>query len=1068
MRKLFNLFLLLSIFGLTALAQGVDPATFDWQNQFVVERNREPMRASFEAIGEKLSLNGIWKFNWYEVPDLRSKDFYTPGYDDSNWDNMPVPGLWELHGYHDPVYLNIGYAWRNHFKNNPPFVPFERNHVGHYRKTIELPANWKGKDVFIHIGSATSNLRLWVNGKEVGYSEDSKLEARFNLTEYVQVGKNLIALEVFRWCDGSYLEDQDFWRLTGLARDTYLFTREKLRIEDLRVVANADGLADIKLAMTPGLTSASFEIKDKAGNLVASETMPVVRKYEETNEGDVLLQARLSVEKPLLWSAEEPNLYTLTVTTYKGRTKTDKTTINIGFRTVEIKNQQLLINGKPVLFKGTNRHEMNPYKGYVVSEEDMIKDIRVMKELNINAVRTSHYPNDPRWYALCDKYGLYVIDEANIESHGMYYGEKSLAKDSTWLTAHLSRVGRMIQRDFNHPSIITWSLGNEAGNGINFERAYNLAKELDPSRPVQYERAEWAIHSDVVGPLHPDRIVWASNSDIICPMYYDPERCEKIATSELLEKPLIQCEYAHSMGNSLGGFKEYWDLIRKYPKYQGGYVWDFVDQALRWEVDAEKYGTDHVYVYGGDFNDYDPSDNSFCCNGIIAADRSYHPHSYEVRYQHRSIHTSANPAQALKGEVEVFNEYFFIDLSRYGLHWTLEVDGQPVLSGVETGLKIAPHATETVKIALSEAAILKAADISDLAFHDVYLNVSYKLLVKDGVLPAGTEVSYDQILINEAPVRAYAPTPDAPEMVQDGKLVKFAGWLAFENGTRRLPWKLSFDKTNGHLVSYELNGRPMVAEPIQPCFARAATENDLGAGWHNKSKIWRFPNYRLESFDVSETADYTRVRTQFLAVAGIARVVLTYDIYKDGTLVIEQQLKDAGWLSQAPYLQRFGIEFAMPGEFSIVEVFGNGPFENYADRNSAAIMGYFVQRVEDQYHYGYVKPQESGTKTELKWMKVVDGNGTGFEITADAKFSGLALPFGRKDMDYIESGCAHSLELKALAFENERALGKTHVNVDKMQMGLGCINSWGALPLDQYLIPAAEYDFRLVLRPINN
>lgn len=1051
MRKLLSLIFLLPVLTTQVKAQKLDPSTLDWQNQYINERNREPMRATFEAVGEKLSLNSIWKFHWYETPDLRSKDFYKLGYNDSNWDDILVPGLWELHGYHDPVYLNVGYAWRGHFKNTPPLVPFERNHVGQYRKIVELPVNWKGKDIYIHIGSATSNVRLWVNGQEVGYSEDSKLEARFDLTDYVKPGKNLIALEIFRWCDGTYLEDQDFWRLTGLARDTYLFTREKLRIEDLRVVAGADGIADVKLSMTPGLTSATFEIKDADGKVVASGSIPVEKKHEETEEGDVLLQARLSVENPLLWTAETPNLYTLTVATYKGKNKTDETTINIGFRTIEIKNAQLLVNGKPVLFKGANRHEMNPYKGYIVSEEDMIQDIRIMKELNINAVRTSHYPNDPRWYDLCDKYGLYVIDEANIESHGMYYGEKSLAKDSTWLHAHLTRIKRMVQRDFNHPSIITWSMGNEAGNGINFERAYEMLKAMDSSRPVQYERAEGA---------------W--NTDILCPMYFNLERSEKVVSNPEQTRPFIQCEYAHAMGNSMGGFKEYWDLIRKYPTYQGGYVWDFVDQALRWEVDPEKYGTDHIYVYGGDFNDYDPSDNSFCCNGIIAADRSYHPHSYEVRYQHRSIHTSASPEQALKGELSVYNEYFFIDLSRYAMHWKVEVDGRSVLSGTETELEIAPQTTETVKIKLSENAILKAAEIKDLASHDVYLNVSYKLLVQDGVLPAGTEVSYDQILINEAPVLAYVPNPGAPEMVQDGNFVKFSGWLTYENGTRRLPWELSFDKSSGWLVSYELNGRPMIANPIQPCFARAATENDLGAGWHNKSKIWRFPNYRLESFNVSENADYTRVTTQFLAVAGVARVILTYDIYKDGAIVVAQQLKDAGWLSQAPYLQRFGIEFAMPGEFTIVEVFGNGPFENYVDRNSAAVMGHYVQRVEDQYHYGYVKPQESGTKTDLKWMKVVDGNGTGFEITADAKFSGSALPFGRKDMDYIESGIEHSLKLKALAFENERALGKTHVNVDKMQMGLGCINSWGELPLDQYLIPAAEYDFRLVIRPINN
>ena len=1051
MRKLFLIFLgAVVLFSQSSLMAADLP---HWQDPGVVEVNRYPMTATFDTGGNRLTLNGVWDFKWYETLESRDMDFFKTDYDEAGWDTMPVPGMWELNGYDVPLYLNIGYPWRTWYKNNPPFVPVERNHAGQYRRTFSLDDSWNGKDIFLHIGSATSNVRVWVNGKHVGYSEDSKLEARFDITEYVRQGENLIALEIFRWCDGTYLEDQDFFRFTGLARDTYISSREKKRIEDINVVASASGKADVKVEVTKGVTAVDVEILDPSGKSVVSKRLAVNPKSVSERKLPVV-GAVLEVPSPKLWSAETPWLYTLKVSSYDKKGRTEATSIEIGFRDVRIEGGQLLVNGKPVLIKGANRHEINPYKGYVVSEEDMINDILIMKQLNINAVRTCHYPNDPLWYSLCDRYGLYVVDEANIESHGMGYKELTLAKDPAYEHAHLVRNARMLKRDFNHPSIIVWSLGNEAGNGPNFVKAYQMLKSMDPSRPVQYERAKTE-----------------DNTDIFCPMYYTYEQSEKYLAGNP-SKPLIQCEYAHAMGNSMGGLKEYWDMIRKYPSYQGGFIWDFVDQALRWPADASKYGTDHIFVFGGDFNDYDPSDNSFCCNGIIAADRTLHPHAYEVAYQYRSILTSATAEEALKGSVSVYNEYYFIDLSRYMMNWTVEVDGYPVLSGVVPSLEVAPQQTAVCDLGFDHKSICEAAGVSDLSAHDVCLNVSYVLKRADGLLEAGSEVAYDQILINEAALGALPSGSGVPAMEQDGDLYVFSGEMAYEGAShpRISEWEAAFDSRTGSLVRYTLGGRQLLDEPLEPCFARAATENDLGAGFDRLQDVWRSASFEVASFDVTATDSSYVVAVSYAPIGAAAAVAMTYNVYADGTVEVVETMTDAGKLAEAPMLPRFGVRFAMPGLFSNFEYFGYGPHENYIDRCSSALMGHFVQRVEDQYHYGYVRPQESGTRTAVRWMKVLDDNGAGFEIRSDVRFSASALPFSWEEMDVRRLGNnqAHSLELKSLAHENDRALGKTWVNVDLQQQGLGCINSWGAWPRPEHRILPQARTFRLVLRPVNN
>ena len=662
----------LAALGLTAIqAQSFN----EWKDPEVNSANRSAMHTNYFAFASAdeakagikensanfMTLNGLWKFNWVRHADARPTDFYQTNFNDKGWDDLQVPGVWELNGYGDPIYVNVGYAWRSQFKNNPPLVPTENNHVGSYRKEIILPADWKGKEIFAHFGSVTSNMYLWVNGRYVGYSEDSKLEAEFNLTNYLKPSKNVIAFQVFRWCDGSYLEDQDFFRYSGVGRDCYLYARDKKYIQDIRLTPDLDsqykdGTLNIAVDLK-GSGTVALDLTDTQGNSVATADL----------KGSGKLNTTLSISNPAKWTAETPNLYTLTATLKNGNNVVEVIPVKVGFRKIELKGGQILVNGQPVLFKGADRHEMDPDGGYVVSLERMLQDIKVMKELNINAVRTCHYPDDNRWYDLCDQYGLYVVAEANVESHGMGYGDQTLAKNPSYAKAHMERNQRNVQRGYNHPSIIFWSLGNEAGMGPNFEECYTWIKNEDKTRAVQYEQAGTSEFTD-----------------IFCPMYYDYDACIKYSEGDI-QKPLIQCEYAHAMGNSQGGFKEYWDIIRKYPKYQGGFIWDFVDQSCHWK---NKDGV-NIYGYGGDFNKYDASDNNFNDNGLISPDRVPNPHAYEVAYFYQDIWTT--PADLAKGEINIFNEYFFRDLSAYYMEWQLLANGEVVQTGIVSDLKVAPQ-----------------------------------------------------------------------------------------------------------------------------------------------------------------------------------------------------------------------------------------------------------------------------------------------------------------------------------------------------------------------------------------
>ena len=1015
--------LALTAWLLTGFAWGAAAQTWtEWRDPEVNAVNRLPMRSSFEA-GERLSLDGVWRFKWVRHATERPDGIWRTDYDDSAWDTMPVPGIWELNGYGDPVYVNVGYAWRGNFRNDPSHVPDTENHVGSYRRTFDVPAGWAGKQVTLSIGSATSNVYVWINGRFVGYSEDSKLAAQFDVTKYLRPGENLVALQIYRWSDGTYLEDQDFWRLSGIARSVELVARDRAHLEDVRVTTGLDAdYRDAVLAVetrtTPQVRSLALTLRDAAGAEVASGTL---------KPRDGAASAELDVAGPAKWSAEEPNLYTLEIAVSDGRRVTETVTQCVGFRSVEIRGGQLLVNGQPVLIKGADRHEMDPLKGYAVSRERMIEDIRIMKELNINAVRTCHYPNDPQWYDLCDRYGLYVVDEANVESHGMGYGESTLAKNPAYAKAHVERSSRMVLRDKNHPSVIVWSLGNEAGMGPNFEASYRWVKEYDASRPVQYEQAI-GYKTEEGSPY----------TDIVCPMYWDYGRCREYCESNP-DKPLIQCEYAHAMGNSLGGFDLYWDLVRKYPAYQGGFIWDFVDQGLaHYEPDGRV-----SFRYGGDFNDYDATDNSFNCNGIVAPDRTWHPHAREVQRQYQSVWTE--PVALEQGRVGVYNENFFRSLENCELEWQVVADGRTVRQGRVSDLDVAPQQRREYALGFSAADFPAGAG-------EVLVNVAYRLKNSEPLLDAGFAVARQQFVVREYDFGAHFGS----DTVSEGT-VRVSRW---ERGTRVEGdrWTAFFSR-DGFLSRYCTDGRELLAEgaSLRPQFWRAPTENDLGAALDRRQGVWKNPEMKLESFEARQAEAGAVVTARYSLPGTGASLTLVYRIDGAGAMTVEERM-EAG-AEEAPHLFRFGMTMEMPARYDRIRYYGRGAHENYADRLSSADLGLYVQRVADQYHDEYVRPQESGTKCDVRWWQVLDSSGAGLEIVSDAPFSASALPYSTAALDVSNfPPQQHSGPLQPD--------GRTHVNFELRQSGLGCVDSWGRLPEERYRLPYGDYTFRFRLKPV--
>ena len=1012
-----------------------------WQDPNVNQVNREVRRADFfafesleKAKGDKsqssrfLSMEGLWKFHFVKNHQDAPVGFFSLKYDDSQWTDFPVPGLFELNGYGDKIYKNVGYSWGTTFKSDPPYIGETNNYTGSYRRTFDLPQDWKGQEVFFYVGSATSNLSLWVNGQYVGYSEDSKVAAEFNITKYLKKGRNLIAMQVMRWCDGSYLEDQDFWRFTGIAREVYLYATPKTHIRDITIgqdYQDGRGLLSVDAQVVGGKGEIEARLYDAGGQQVA--------------EG---CRAEVADAKP--WTAETPYLYILEIELKQGGKTLEAVRKKIGFRHIEIKGGQLLVNGQPILIKGADRHELDPDGGYIVSVERMIQDIKIMKYLNINAVRTCHYPDDPRWYDLCDEYGLYLTAESNLESHGMGYGEGTLAKRQDFERVHLERQQGNMMSFKNHPSIIVWSLGNEAGYGPNFEKAYDWVKAYDQTRPCQYEQAR-------------------SNgkTDIFCPMYYGYEDCEKYAKGDN-PRPLIQCEYAHAMGNSMGGFKEYWDIIRKYPKYQGGYIWDFVDQGLR---DKSPITGKEIFTYGGDYGRYPASDYNFNCNGIIAPDRRLNPHAYEVRYYYQNVWVADKGLK--EGKVEIYNENFFKTLDDLELEWFVggaagghhhngnRPEGMTFGHGGKVDVNgIAPQTRKVITIdALKQVAERVLGHHGD---QEIFVIFQFKTREAQPLIDQGQVVARQQFVLNPYQFPTISDDPASSDISKE----ETESYVKFEaSGTT-----LTIGKWSGWIDYLDFNGEALLVErqSVTPEFWRAPTDNDYGAWLQQRFGVWKRPEMKLKDCKVGD-----RDVVAVFDMPGVnATLTMTYRLQANGEVVVNEHFVPGpatGDKNDVPPMFRYGMQLQMPKGYDTVEYYGRGPAENYIDRNSSEFLGVYENKVSDEY-YSYVRPQESGNHTDVRWFRITDGKGRGLELYSDAAMEVSALHFLTEDLDdgpiKEKTWGHHSGDLV------ERPL--TQVHIQQRQMGLGCVNSWGAWPRREYLVPNQERSFTFVIRPLSS
>ena len=1074
-----RLFVTLSMAGLAMVAFGArkpkaaikssvktvaiqQPTFTEWHDLQVNEINRLPLHTlhfaydpnDFAGTGAEyldkkksmnyLSLDGTWKFNWVANADERPTDFYKTDLDDSKWNNIQMPGNWEMLGYGQPEYVNVGFAWRGHFDQQPPAVPTKDNHVGSYRREINIPANWDGKRVIAHFGSVTSNIYLYVNGKFAGYAEDSKVAAEFDITPFLKKGKNLIAFQTFRWCDGSWCEDQDFWRLSGPARENYLYARSKdHRLLDVRVETELknnykDGALNIT-AKVQGNTLAYFGLYDPDGKEV------IVTGTDNVKNGVAKYQLR--VKNVRKWSAETPNLYTLVVSPIQNGgmyLPYEIVQVKVGFRKVEIKNKQFLVNGQPVLLKGADRHEIDPDEGYNVSEQRMIQDIMMMKRMNINAVRTSHYPNDPRWYDLCDKYGLYVVAEANQESHGFQYGDDAAAKKPEFAKQIMERNQHNVSMFYNHPSIVTWSMGNETVMGDNFLKAYKWIKEQDKTRPVQYEQARRG-----------------EGTDIFCPMYYSVAASEKYAKDPNSPMPLIQCEYNHTMGNSGGNLSDYWDLIRKYPILQGGFDWDFVDQALHRNIVKPmsilpyKMNNEELrkieYCYGGDYNKYDPSDNNFNCNGILGPDRQMNPHAYEVAYQYQNIW--AKMVNAETGEVSVYNENFFRDLSNYALAWSLEEDGVETQNGTIADLDVPAQQTKNFTIPY---------DKSKIKGKEVFLNIDFRLKEAEPLLTAGQVMAYAQLPV----VTKQACSGDCSKMLAQGNGKKKMKLAAKKDNviavtTPNLTFKI--DRSTGLISEYAYNGKSLLGEggTLKPNFWRAPTDNDMGAGLQKKFQAWKNPQMNLKNIDVKKDkkANTVTILTSFDMPEVQGQMDITYLVFANtGAVKVTEDFK-ATEGAKVSDMFRFGMLMQMPYTMEKSNYYGRGPIENYSDRKDCMRIGVYSDDADNQY-FPYIRPQESGTKGDMRWWNQTDASGFGFQVKSCKPFYASAIHFDTEELDDgDDKDQRHSFNLKKSRF--------TNLFLDAEHSGVAGENSWGAWPLEKYRLHYGDKNFTFVLIPLD-
>jgi len=1045
---------------LLTAARAMAQAPPDWENQHVVGRNKEPGRVAALPLGAPdplttdwrkpgpspfvRSLGGEWKFRWSPDPSHRPADFYKPDYDVSGWDEIAVPGNWQCQGYGVPLYVNIRYP----FKKDPPrvmgdppedFTSYtERNPVGSYRRTFTVPSEWKGRQVFLQFNGVDSAFYVWLNGRQVGYSQDSRTAALFNVTKYLKPGENVLAVEVYRYSDGSYLEDQDFWRLSGIFRDVLLWSAAEVHIRDFFVHA---GLADdyrtgrfgvdVEL-QNFGKRNRPVQVFLQLLDMATGEPIVGSDGLWEVPAGGTetasISYAGMDLDiKP--WSAEQPNLYKLRVEVRepklgeKSNEAIETMTHNVGFRTVEVRGGQLLVNGKPIYLKGVNRHEHDPVTGHYVTVESMVRDIKLMKQHNINAVRTSHYPDDPRWYELCDLFGLYVIDEANVESHGMGYGRESLAKDPSWKEAHLDRARRMVERDKNHPSVVIWSLGNEAGNGVNFHACYDWIKQRDPCRPVQYERAEH------------DR-----NTDVYCPMYATIDQIVGYA-SKPQQRPLILCEYAHAMGNSVGNLQDYWDAIESHEQLQGGFIWDWVDQGLAKpippaegaEAEAPAGRPKTFFAYGGDFGDR-PNDGNFCMNGLVQPDRRPNPHLAEVRKVYQNV--KVEPVDAAAGRVKVHNKFFFTDLSEFEATWILRLDGEPVAEGTLGRVELAPQESRELQVPLPETS----------RPGEYYLTVGFRLPEATRWAPKGHVVAWDQILVKKVVAEPGPPPELSPvELRQNAVTIEVTG----------KGFAVSIEKSTGAILSYRVRGRAMLHGPLVPNFFKAPNDNQYRNGYLTRLGPWRnaAENRRIESAEVEQpTPASVRVKLGMTLPVGESHYVVTYLVEGDGRVRVDAAYTPGK--GKLPLLPRFGMKLAVPRAFDRVAWYGRGPQETYWDRKTGGEIAVYRNTVDGMVH-PYVRPQDTGNRTDTRWFSVTDSGGAGLKFTGAEPVSFSVWPFTIDDV----MQAAHPHELPRRDFNT--------VFVDYKLHGVGGDNSWGARTHPEYTLPGDKpYRLSFTIEPL--
>lgn len=1017
-----------------------------WQNEKINEDNREPMHAAYyvfenEALATKnewrqsknyLDINGPWKFKYVDSPNDLPKDFEKSIFNDSAWDNFKIPASWDVNGYGYPVYVNTTYDFDYLMAPNPPFVPTKYNPTGVYRKEITIDKSWEGKDIFLHVGTAKSNLTVWVNGVYVGYGEDGKLPSEFNLNKFVKTGKNTITLQVMKWNDGSYLECQDMWRMSGITRDSYLVARNKAHLKDYEIIPDLDAsYLNGTLKITTQFSDLNkndnytLDVHLKEGNKIITSKNISALSEKQTFD--------FALDNPKKWSAEIPNLYQITflLKDKKGNV-IEVINQNVGFRKVEIKGGQLLVNGKAVYIKGVNRHEVDPVTGQTISRERMEQDIKLMKEFNLNAVRMSHYPNDEYFYELCDKYGIYVVDEANIESHGMGYDiTKTLGNKPDWELAHIQRMQRMIERDKNHTSIIIWSMGNEAGNGYNFYRGYLWIKNRDKSRPIQYERA-------TAGAWDGKDLKFEWDSDIIDPMYSSPNKMEEyILANPNPSRPYIQCEYAHAMGNSMGNFKDYWDVYRKHPNFQGGFIWDMIDQSVYKTLPD---GT-RILAYGGDFGPKDvKSDNNFVNNGVFTVDRKPNPHALEMRNVLQNILTSwENQATAT---IKVYNEFSFKDLSNVSLHWKLVLDGKDDAMGTIDNLDIKSNEFKTFQLPVN---------VEEKQFQEAFIVVTYHIKQDEPFLPKGFQIATDQL--------AYKGTWKNDIKIQG------ASKITVEKNINNTVFKsdkatITFDKKTGFISGYSFNNLPIIKEGYQlrPNFWRAPNDNDFGANLQITLKAWKdaTENPTLVSWNYSATKDNKiLVKATYNLTSVSSTLELNYEINSNGELAIKEQLI-IDKTKEQPVLPRFGMEIIVPKDFSNMSYYGRGPHENYIDRNYSSQVGIYNQTVSEQY-YPYIRPQETGNKTDVRWLELSNDK-LKITVTSDDLLAVTALHYLTEDLDDgLQKDQRHAAELK------ERDL--TSLKIDYKQMGVGGIDSWQAWPMEKYLLRGKTYQYQFKITP---